>query len=142
MQQVIKQHLLRAQLRMKLQADKNRSEISLEMGDQVFMKLQPYVQSSLARRAHQKLAFKFFGPFAIMEKIGSIAYKLPLPENWSIHPVFHVSQLRKVVSNSQLVSKLLPDDSISYQVPELILKNRMVHRGDADIAKCWSSGII
>jgi hypothetical protein len=43
MQQVIKQHLLRAQLRMKSQGDKHISEVSLAMGDHVFLKLQPYV---------------------------------------------------------------------------------------------------
>jgi ribosomal protein L21E len=57
MSQVIKQHLLRAQARMKLQADKKRSKIQFAIGDKVFLKLQPYVQSFLAHRAHQKLAF-------------------------------------------------------------------------------------
>jgi ribosomal protein L21E len=56
---VIKQHLFRAKKRMKTQANKNRTGFQFQVGDQVFLKLQPYVQSSLARRAHQKLAFKF-----------------------------------------------------------------------------------
>jgi hypothetical protein len=47
--QVIKQHLLRAQQRMKVQANKNMSEIVFQVGDQVFLKLQPYVQSSLVK---------------------------------------------------------------------------------------------
>ena len=60
---VIQQHLSRAQTRMKRQADKHRSERSFAVGDWVFLKVQPYVQSSLARRANQKLAFRFFGPY-------------------------------------------------------------------------------
>jgi hypothetical protein len=60
--QVIKQHLGRAQLRMKQQADKNRSKVSFAVGDQVYLKLQPYVQTSLAQHANQKLAFNFLAP--------------------------------------------------------------------------------
>ena len=62
MHQLVRQHLLRAQTRMKCQADKRRSERSFSISDMVFVKLQPYVQSSVACRAHQKLAFRFFGP--------------------------------------------------------------------------------
>jgi ribosomal protein L21E len=48
MTDVIHQHLLRAQKRMKHQADKNRSKVAYEVGDKVYIKLQPYVQASLA----------------------------------------------------------------------------------------------
>jgi hypothetical protein len=44
---LIQQQLQRAQQRMKAQADKNRSERSFQIGDMVYMKLQPYVQSSV-----------------------------------------------------------------------------------------------
>ena len=50
--QLIKQQLIRAQQRMKAQADKNRTEREFEEGDSVFLKLQPYVQSSIASRNH------------------------------------------------------------------------------------------
>lgn len=50
---------------MKKQADKRRSERVFQIGDQVFLKLQPYIQSSVAHRANHKLAFKFFGPFTV-----------------------------------------------------------------------------
>ena len=53
---LVKQHLLRAQARMKKQVDKGRSERNFAVGDMVFLKLQPYVQSSVAARANQKLA--------------------------------------------------------------------------------------
>jgi len=56
---------------MKRQADKGRSERVFQVGDRVYLKLQPYVQSSLAPRANQKLSFKFFGPYSVVERIGS-----------------------------------------------------------------------
>ena len=79
MLQLVRQHLLRAQTRMKRQADKHSSERSFSVGDMVFIKLQPYVQSSVARRAHQKLAFCFFSPYRVLAKIGPVAYRLELP---------------------------------------------------------------
>ena len=61
---LIQQHLLRTQKWMKLQADKYRTGCQFHVGDWVYLKLQPYVQSSLAPHSNQKLAFKFFGPFS------------------------------------------------------------------------------
>jgi hypothetical protein len=73
------------------QADKYRTERNFSPGDMVFLKLQPYVQSSVARRAHHKLSFKFFGPFRVLERISKVAYKLALPKGSSVHPIFHGS---------------------------------------------------
>ena len=64
----VRQHLLRAQQRMKSQADKKRSDRSFAVGDMVYLKLQPYVQSSLAPRSNQKLSFKYFSPYKSAEK--------------------------------------------------------------------------
>jgi len=77
--QIIKQHLLRAQQRMKVQADKERSERQFEVGSLVYLKLQPYTQTSVAPRSNQKLAFRFYGPFKILKRIGKVAYHLDLP---------------------------------------------------------------
>ena len=105
---MLKYHLERAQHRMKQQADKHRTDKSLEVGDMVYVRLQPYRQQSLAHRSSQKLSAKFFGPFPVVSKVGAVAYKLQLPEASKIHPVFHISQLRKHIG-SKTVHSTLPD---------------------------------
>jgi hypothetical protein len=70
MLRVVKQHLLRAQVRMKQQADKGRSERQFAVGDLVYLKLQLYIQTSIAPRANHKLSFKFFGPFLVLQRVG------------------------------------------------------------------------
>jgi hypothetical protein len=49
---LIRQHLTRAMQRMQRQADKNRLEHEFSEGDMVYMKLQPYIQSSIMLRAN------------------------------------------------------------------------------------------
>jgi hypothetical protein len=94
MQDLIHQHLLRAQARMQRQANKHRSERSFAIDDWVYMKLQPYVQSSVLPRAHHKLIFKYFGPYRVLARVGKVAYRLDLPASNRIHRVVHVSQLK------------------------------------------------
>jgi hypothetical protein len=130
---LIKQHLSRAKLCMKKQADKLRSERTFAVDDQVFLKFQPYVQTSLAPRSIQKLAFKFFGPFRIVERIGQVAYKLQLPASSSIHPVFHVCQLKKAITAADEVIDYFPDDLNSSRVPEAILPKRVVHHENSPV---------
>jgi hypothetical protein len=101
---VIRQQLLRAQQRMKAQADKHRSERTFQVNDLVYLKLQPYIQQSVEARGNQKLAFRFFGPYKIVKRIGEVAYKLELPSSSQVHPVVHVSQLKKHVPANTPVS--------------------------------------
>uniref|UniRef100_J3NB79 Integrase catalytic domain-containing protein n=1 Tax=Oryza brachyantha TaxID=4533 RepID=J3NB79_ORYBR len=126
---LLRQHLERAQQRMKAQADKNRSERVFAVGDMVYLKLQPYVQQSLARRAHHKLAFRFFGPFRIVARVGEVAYKLDLPATSSVHPAFHVSQLKRAVSSGAPVCPAIPSTWGDQQVPVQVLDTRHQSRG-------------
>jgi hypothetical protein len=92
------------------------------------------VQSSLARRAQHKLAFKFFGPYQITEKIGTIAYRLTLPADSTIHLTFHVSQLKKVVTSPFNASSTLPNPATTvFQVPEKVLDTRVIKKGDSGL---------
>lgn len=92
MTKLVQLHLTQAQQCMKSQANKKCSDRNFVVGDSVYMKLRPYVQSSVANRSNMKLSFRFFGPYEVVEKIGSIAYALWLPDDSRVHPVCHVSQ--------------------------------------------------
>jgi hypothetical protein len=141
MTKIVQQYLLRAQVRMKNQTDKHRSEVSFVVGDRVYIKLQPYIQTSLANRAHQKLAFKFFGPYTIIEKMGCICLSFGSSSRLLHPPCFHVSQLKKWVSTSVPVTTDLPNCDLPYQVSEAVLDTRMVQRGEAEVPQLlikWS----
>lgn len=71
----------------------------------MFLKIQPFMQSSLAPRANLKLAFRFFGPFPLVAKVGVVAYKLGLPSSTSVHPIFYVSQLKEAIPSSIVVGQ-------------------------------------
>ena len=89
--------LEKAQHRMKYYADKKRSEREFQVGDEVYLKLQPYRQSSLALRKNLKLSSRYYGPYLVISKVGTVAYKLQLPEHSKLHLVFHVTLDRKSV---------------------------------------------
>lgn len=84
---------------MKQQADKRRTEREFEVGDWVYLKLQHYRHSSIALRKNLKLCAKYYGPFQVLQRIGQIAYKLLVPLTTNVHPIFHVSRLKKNVED-------------------------------------------
>lgn len=113
------------------------------MGDWIFLKLQPYVQQSVAQRASHKLSFKFFGPYKVLQKVGVVAYKLQLPPSSHVHPVVHVSQLKKALGPGEQVQTELPSlspDAIAELQPLMVLDERLVRRGhklSAQVRVSW-----
>jgi len=131
--QLIKDNLLKAQARIKQQADKHRTERVFTVGDMVYLKIQPYRHTSLSLHNCIKLHSKFYGPFRVLEKIGNTAYKLLLLDGCQLHPAFHVSQLKQHIGPSVIPSPELPliDDKGNIKVaPMAILERRMIPRNN------------
>ena len=124
--------LAKAQECMQNHANQHRRDVSFTVGDFVYLKLQPYRQTTVAFRSNLKLSPRFYGPYEIVEKIGPVAYRLAFPKGSLIHNVFHVSKLRKHIGHVQSISSQLPPISEEATVlpqPEAVLAHREVQKG-------------
>ena len=82
--QLLKDNLNFAQNRMKKQEDKHRSKRTFDVGDWIFLQLQPYKQMSLKQvKKDNKLSPKYYGPYKVFQNIGTMAYKLELPTSFT-----------------------------------------------------------
>ena len=72
-----------------------RRTLEFEVGDHVFLKMMP--KRGVVRFGKRgKLSSRFIGPFEILERVGTVAYRLTLPPSMSsVYEVFHVSMLWK-----------------------------------------------
>jgi hypothetical protein len=124
---LLKDNLQTAQNRQKRSADRHRIELSFEVGDLVFLRLQPYRQSYLKKSGAENLKPRFYGPYRIMRRVGEVAYELELPKESKIHNVFHVSCLKNAVGQFTNTSEELPpldEDGQLELVPEEVLEFR------------------
>ena len=147
--EMLKFHLKRAQDRMKSLADKHRTDREFEEGVWVYLKLQPYRQSTNRPTPYNKLSSKYYGPFQIQERVGKVAYKLQLPSGSQIHPVFHVSQLKlckgSVDQPGTLPLPMCDDRGMMSVFPAKILDRRlgkMNNRAVAYVMVQWSNGSV
>lgn len=134
----IKENLLQAQGRIKHFADKRRTERTFEVGDMVYLKMQLDRQNAFGLRGALKLRSKYYGPFRVMERIGRVAYKLQLPDDAHIHPVFHVSQLKKHVGLNAVPLPGLPlvgDDGKVKNYPVSVLERRVIPRRNEHVVQ-------
>jgi len=89
---LIKQRLNTVVSRQKSYADPKRKNIEFQIGDYVFLKVSP-MKGVIRFGKKGKLAPRYVGPYQIIERIGSVAYKLDFPPEMSqVHPVFHISE--------------------------------------------------
>ncbi|XP_073300498.1 uncharacterized protein [Primulina huaijiensis] len=92
---LIQQRLKAAQDRQAAYANKRRRPLEFQQGDRVFLKVSPF-RGTVRFDMKGKLAPRYVGPYEILQRIGTLAYRLALPPSLSgIHDVFHVSMLRK-----------------------------------------------
>ncbi|XP_066324466.1 uncharacterized protein [Miscanthus floridulus] len=117
LQDVIQYNLHRAQHRMKHYADLQRSEKEFAVGDLVYLKLQPYIQSSVSPRSNQKLSFRYYGPFKLKRHVP--ASVLADEDNEDITAI--------------------PDDPVAVLQPVAFLYSRMVKKGASVLSQIKES---
>lgn len=113
----VRHQLLGAQNRMKQIYDKSHTKREFFPREWVYLRLHGYRQHSVARRINQKLSPKFYGPYRIISKVGSVAYRLALPPKAKIHDVFHVSILKKWVGEGSPIQDHLPTIDVEDELP-------------------------
>ncbi|KAL5582903.1 hypothetical protein UlMin_015345 [Ulmus minor] len=108
-------------------ADKRRRPLEFQVGDSVFLKVAP-MKGVMRFGKKGKLSPRFIGPFKILERIGKVAYKLALPpELSSVHNVFHVSMLKKYVSDPSHVLEHEPiqvNEDLTYEEKSVQILDR------------------
>jgi hypothetical protein len=84
----LKNNLSQAQSRTQKYADLKRSERGFSMEDMMYLKLQPFRHTAFGVHQNLNLTTKYYTPFRVLEKIGTVAYMLQLPQSAKIHPSF------------------------------------------------------
>ncbi|GJR43496.1 putative reverse transcriptase domain-containing protein [Tanacetum coccineum] len=127
----IKQRMQAARDRQKSYADLKRKPMEFQVGDKVMLKVSP--RKGVVRFGKRgKLNPRYVRPFKVLERVGSVAYKLELPQELSrVHNTFHVSNLKKCYADEPLavlLDGLHFDDKLHF-VEELVeIMDREVKR--------------
>jgi len=93
--------------------DAKHKRIEFQVGDKVWLSS----RNIKTQRPSKKLDWKRLGPYTILKRIGTQAYRLQLPSSFKIHPVFHVSLLDKHMESN------IPD-RIQPPPPPVIIENQ------------------
>ncbi|GJS09575.1 hypothetical protein Tco_0366371 [Tanacetum coccineum] len=125
----IQQRLQAARDRQRSYANVRRKPLEFQVRDHVMLKVSP--RKGVIRFGKQgKLNPRYIGPFKILERIGLVAYKLELPEELSnVHSTFHVSNLKKCLSDESLVipmKELRLDDKLNFVEEPVEIMDREV----------------
>ncbi|GJW28098.1 putative reverse transcriptase domain-containing protein [Tanacetum coccineum] len=127
----IKQRIQAARDRQKSYADLKRKPMEFQVGDRVMLKVSPW-KGVVRFGKRGKLNPRYVGPFKVLEKIGSVAYKLELPQELSrVHNTFHVSNLKRCYSDEPLavpLEGLHIDDKLQFVEEPVEIMEREIKR--------------
>ncbi|WMV41779.1 hypothetical protein MTR67_035164 [Solanum verrucosum] len=92
--------------------------MAFQTGEKVLLKVSP-MKGVIKFGKNGKLSPRYIGPFEILDCVGSVAYRLTLLRSLSVvHPVFHVSMLKKYHGNKDYIIKwdiVLLDKDLQYE---------------------------
>jgi hypothetical protein len=143
---VIRENLRAAQMRQKSYHDKAKAPRESEVGNYVYLKVSQ-TKGVQHFGVKGKLAPRYIGPYEVIEKFGTVAYRIRLPDQLSaVHDVFHVSQLKKCeqIPEAQIIdetnAEIEPDLSLAeYPMRVLDQKERQTSRQRVKMYKIqWS----
>lgn len=128
----LQSNLRSTQERMKKYANLKRQPYEFNEGEWVWLKLQPYRQHSVDQRRCQKILVRFYCPFTIIKKISVVAYRLKLPPDCKIFPVFHISLLKWFKGDNPdqnaITIPLMSVDAHPIAIPHKIVAYRLINR--------------
>nr|GEU33806.1 reverse transcriptase domain-containing protein [Tanacetum cinerariifolium] len=102
----IKSCIQAARDRQKSYADVRRKPLEFQVGDKVMLKVSPW-KGAIRFGKRGKLNPRYIGPFKISARVGTVAYRLELPEYLSrVHITFHISKLKKCMADEPLAIPL------------------------------------
>ncbi|WRX26831.1 Integrase [Theobroma cacao] len=115
----------------KAYADNRRRDLEFQVGDHVFLKVSP-TKGVMRFGKKGKLSPRYIGPFEILKRVGVVAYRLALlPDLSNIHPVFHVSMLRKYNPDPTQVIRYetIPlQDNLTYEEQPIAILDKQVKK--------------
>ncbi|GJY23113.1 putative reverse transcriptase domain-containing protein [Tanacetum coccineum] len=118
----IKSRIQAARDRQKSYANVRRKPLEFQVGDRVMLKVSPW-KGVVGFGKRGKLNPRYVGPFKVVKRVRTVAYKLELPQKLSrVHNTFHVSNLKKCMSDESLMiplEELRVDDKLHF-VEELV----------------------
>ncbi|GJU05374.1 putative reverse transcriptase domain-containing protein [Tanacetum coccineum] len=127
----IKKRIQAARDRQKSYADRRRKPLEFEVGDKVMLKVSPW-KGVIRFGKRGKLNPRYIGPFKILAKVGTLAYRLELPEQLSrVHSTFHVSNLKKCFVDEPLaipLDEIQIDDKLNFIEEPVEIMDREVKR--------------
>ncbi|CAJ2634448.1 unnamed protein product [Trifolium pratense] len=128
---MIREKMKASQDRQKSYHDERRKDIEFQEGDHVFLRVKSTTGVGRALKS-RKLTSRFIGPFEILKRVGKVAYRIALPPSLAnLHDVFHVSQLRKYVSDPTHVIEsddVQVRDDLTIETVPLRIEGREVKR--------------
>ncbi|GJZ73994.1 putative reverse transcriptase domain-containing protein [Tanacetum coccineum] len=127
----IKKRIQVARDRQKSYADRRRKPLEFQVRDKVMLKVSSW-KGVICFGKRGKLNPRYIGPFKILAKVGTVAYRLELPDQLSrVHSTFHVSNLKKCFSDEPLViplDEIQIDDKLNFIEEPVEIMDREVKR--------------